>query len=200
MDEAVRREYVPVNAASKLGLKSALPKEKRPFTDAELELVDRALAETDRYGWKRVAYLLGRYQASRLSSCALPLSDIDLDREEIYYANPKGGRERAYSQPISEKLLPTLREIVEHRRANGYATLCDLPKLASLEFRRFLDSLNIKGVSHHCLRVGWITSAAKSGIPENVAMKYAGHGSVEIHRIYQKFSIADIRDVLKRLA
>jgi hypothetical protein len=202
MAEAVRREYVTTNVAAKLGLKHATPKAKRPFTDAELDAVDKHLVETDRYGWMRVAYLLGRYQAARLSSCALPLGDIDLHSETLTYRNPKGGPAKAYSQPISEKLLPALKDLVEHRRAEGHATLADIPTLASLEFRKLLDGLNVKGVSHHSLRVTWITKAALAGIPEVIAQKYAGHAtsSTEVHRLYVRLSTGDIREALKRLS
>jgi hypothetical protein len=61
------------------------------------------------------------------------------------------------------------------------------------------DSLEINGVSHHDLRRTWITKAAMSGIPESVACKFCNHSSLTVHRIYQKFSIGDMAEMLTRL-
>jgi integrase len=107
---------------------------------------------------------------------------------------------KAYTQPIDARLLPTLKEIVTHRRRNKCKTLCDLPELPSVEWRKFLDEMGIKGVSHHSLRVTWITKAALAGIPESVAQAFSNHDSTAVHRIYQKFTTDNIAKMLERLA
>jgi hypothetical protein len=202
LGEAVRRGYVATNVAWKLGVKRTPPKAKRPWTNEELSRVDAVLKDRDRYGWLRVTFLLGRYQAARLRQCDVPLEGIRLDQATptIYYPTPKGGTERAFSQPIDTRLLPELRELVAHRQAAGYTTLCELPRFgASLTWRRFLDGLGIHGVSHHALRVTWITNAALAGIHESVPKRFVNHASSEIHRIYQRFSGEDIALQLARL-
>lgn len=37
-----------------------------------------------------------------------------------------------------------------------------------------------------------ITRLARSGVPEAKAMKFVGHASTEIHRIYQRLSVDDL--------
>jgi integrase len=201
MKEAIVRKLVTDNPAQALGLKKDDPEESRAWTDAELERVDAELQQPEhRFGWIRVTFLLGRYQAARIGSCAVPLRLIDLKNKTIHFEKPKGGRERAYTQPIDERLVPALTEIVKHRTAKKETTLCDLPDFASLEWRRFLDGLGITDVSHHGLRRTWVTEAAKAGIPEAIACRFSNHSSVSVHRIYQRFTTDDVASMLKRLS
>jgi hypothetical protein len=205
MQEAHERHMVTENVARALGFEREEPEETRAWTDQELALVDTTLKERDRYGWLRVTYLLGRYQAARLGSCAVPLKCIDLKAHSITYPNPKGGRARSYTQPIDDRLLKPLREIIEHRKGEGKSTLCDIPDFTkgevppSVQWRQFLDALAITDVSHHCLRKTWVTEAALAGIPESVACKFSNHSSLTVHRIYQRFTTADMAGMLKRL-
>src|SRR6516162_7428170 len=64
IDEGIRREYCDRNPARKPGLKHDDRKEKRAWTDEELQRVDVELATRDPYNWMRVSFLLGRYQAA----------------------------------------------------------------------------------------------------------------------------------------
>jgi hypothetical protein len=200
LDEAIQREYCDRNPARKLGLKRDPRKEKRTWTPEELDLVDRTLAEREPYGWMRCTYLLGRYQSMRLRGCQVPLDCIDLQAGVIRYpANIMKGR-RELIQPIDERLQPLLADIVAHRLAAGPMTLCDVPQMASVDWHQFLRSLGITGISHHALRVTWISEAAKRAIPESAAMRFTGHSSAEIHRIYVKYSPSDLAAMLRRLS
>jgi hypothetical protein len=199
LGEAVQREYIPSNPATGIRIRREATKEKRPWTEAELAIVDAELIRLDRFGWMRTTFLLGRYQAARVASCALPLDAIDFDRKVIHWPPEVMKGAKPLTQPVDGRLLPDLREIAEHRRAAGHATLCDLPVLPSLEWRKFLDRLGIKGASHHGLRVTWITKAAMSGIPESIAMRFSGHSSQSVHRIYQRFGSDDVAEMLERL-
>jgi hypothetical protein len=99
---------------------------------------------------------------------------------------------------------------LEHRKAQGKQTLCDLPALPSLEWRRFLDGLksrigdaaepNILDISHHDLRRTWVTAACLAGIPEAAACRFTNHSSSEIHRIYLALTASDMSGMLDRLA
>lgn len=205
LEEALRPGYCQTNVARKLGIATEEAPDKRAWTDKELETVDAELAKPKhRFGWLRVTYLLGRYQAARLRSCELPLSCVDLENQRLFYPNPKGGKAKAFSQPIDKRLFPELEKIVKHRQAAGATTLCDLPaskdQLISLEWRKFLDGLGIHGVSHHDLRRTWITKAALSGkISEALACQFSNHSSLAVHRIYQAFTTDDMAAMLDRL-
>lgn len=90
-------------------------------------------------------------------------------------------------------------QIVARRRAAGASTLADMPDMASLHWRKFLDSLGMTNVSHHSLRVRWVSEAAKAGIHEAAAMRFSGHSSSEVHRIYLKLTTADLASQLEKL-
>jgi hypothetical protein len=64
----------------------------------------------------------------------------------------------------------------------------------------FLDGLGLPHLSHHGLRVSWISKAAVSGIPEAVARKFANHSSATVHRIYQRVGLEDVAGFLKNLS
>jgi hypothetical protein len=200
VDEAIRRQIAERNPARNLRIKQTPSKEKSAWTDEELAKVDAALVQAeDKYGWMRVSFLLGRYQASRLGQSVVPLSAIDLQRGVIHWPSAvvKGGK--AFSQPIIDGLKPMLADIVEYRRTHGHAALADLPQLPSLEWRKFLDSLGLRHLSHHGLRVSWVTKAAMAGIPEAVAQRFSNHSSTAVHRIYLRLSTGDMASMLKRL-
>jgi hypothetical protein len=199
LDEAVARGYCGSNVAKGLRFRHDKPKDKSAWTDAEIARVDATLEQTDRYGWMRTTFLLGRYQALRIRQCAVPLECIDLDRGMIHYPNEIVKMAKGFSQPISPKFLPTLRELVGHRRATGHRTLCDVPVLCSVEWRQFLDTLGLHHLSHHGLRVSWISRAALSGVPEIVARQFANHSSSIVHQIYQRASVENVASFLKNL-
>jgi hypothetical protein len=86
VDEAIRRGICEKNPARNLRIKKVPAKEKSVWSDAELSTVDTALATmADKYGWMRVSFLLGRFQASRLGQSVVPLSAIDLQRNVIHW-------------------------------------------------------------------------------------------------------------------
>lgn len=212
IDESIQRGYCDKNPCRNLRLKRTDPKEKQPFSDEQIANLDAIFAagkheypweygtsRVERYGWLHVTYLLGLYQAARLMQARVPLSCIDLDEKSIHWpANVvKGGK--GYSQPVDKRLLPELRKIVRLRKEAGEAMLCTIPILASLHWRKLLDSLGMRNVSHHSLRVRWVSEAAKVGIPEAVAMRFSNHSSSDVHRIYLKLTAGDMASMLDRL-
>lgn len=110
----------------------------------------------------------------------------------------KGGK--GYSQLIDPGFYPILQELMEHRQAIGSPLLCEIPLLASIEWRRFLDELAIKHLCHHGLRATWITRAALAGIPESLAKRFVNHASSQVHTIYQKITATDLMPMLDALA
>jgi hypothetical protein len=201
MEEAVRRGYARENPARKLGLQQAEQEHTPPWKDEQIKIALAEAEKADRFGWLHVALLMGYHQAVRLQQSAVPLNSIDLEREVIEYPGSivKGGK--PFTQSIYPEFLPILAEIVAHRRQLGESRLCSLPKLPSLQIRWFLDGLGFKELSHHGLRVSWITRAALAGFPESVAMRFANHASREVHAIYQRIGSSDVAkffDLLKK--
>jgi hypothetical protein len=211
-DESIARGHLEKNPARNLRIKRAPSKPKEPFTDKQLAKLDAVFASgshsyqfegkpvrVDSYSWLHVSYLLGRYQASRLQQARVPLSAIDFESNCIHWPAEimKGGK--AFTQQIDPRLAEVLPVIIDVRQKFHRETLADMPILASMHWRRFLDSLEMRNVSHHSLRVRWISEAAKAGWPEAAAMRFSNHSSVMVARIYQKFSPSDVSEMLKRL-
>jgi site-specific recombinase XerD len=202
LEEALNRGYIATNPARRMRLSKDRPAEKIPWSDDEVSKVQAALEERDRYGWLHVTLLMGYHQAVRLRQAGIPLSCVDFKRRLINYpsASVKGGK--GYSQPISPVFIETLKDIVRHRQKLGKSTLCDIPDHtkgqvpASVQWREFLDRLELHHLSHHGLRSAWITQAALRGIPESLAKRFVNHASTQVHEIYQKITATDLMPML----
>lgn len=194
LDEAVSRGYANANVARKLGLQTTQRKPKEVWTPEQIKVALDEAEKIDRFGWIRTVILMGRWQASRIGQCEVPLSGVDLERREFRFPGKvmKGGK--PFTQAIDPRFLPELSEIVAHRHSLGFKTLCDLPTSpsASMVLRRFLDRLGFTEISHHCLRVTWVTNAALAGVPESAAMRWVNHSSREVHAIYQRIGSNDV--------
>jgi hypothetical protein len=200
MDEAINRGYATVNPARKLHIEKSASAEKVPWSELEVEQVGNALAERDKFGWMHVTFLMGLYQAVRLRQARTPLSCIDFRRRIIAYPADKVKGGKAYSQPIDPGFFPILQELVAYRQAIGSPLLCEIPLLASIEWRQFLDELGLKHLCHHGLRATWITRAALAGIPESLAKRFVNHARSQVHAIYTKITASDLMPMLDALA
>lgn len=193
MQEAVRREFASGNPFMRLGLRKDKAKEKSPWSDEEIQTVAAAIGGQSHF--IRATFLLGLYQAARLRQCAVPLSDIDLKGKRITYRRTKG--DKPFTQPIDARCIDPLTALIAERKSGGHTTLCDIPVLPSVEWRRFLDSLNLPHLVHHGLRVTWITRAALSrgAVSQPEAKRFVNHGSTSVHELYQKLNAEDLAHV-----
>jgi len=199
LDEAIERRMTSANPARKLGLKRAPVEQKPIWSDTELDRVDADLDQRDKFGWMRGSFLLGRFQAARLRQCAVPLHCIDLDRKVVTYPDEIVKGRKGFTQALDDRVLPALREIIEHRRAIGSTVLCEFPQFPSLDWREYLDRLGYPHLVHHSLRRTSITKAALAGIPESVAQRFSNHDSSDVHRLYMRFTAGDMASMLARL-
>jgi integrase len=206
LDEAIARNFVSgVNVCRKLRIRADKPADKIPWSDEEVSMVQTELEKNHLYDWMHVSFLLGLHQAARLRMCAIPLSVIDFDKRIINYPGTvmKGGK--SFSQPIAPEFIDVLRSVVEHRRKLKKSTLAEIPdpykhqEPAGVQWRKLLDSLGLHNLSHHGLRVRWITQAALLGVHESMAMKFANHRGLAVHRIYQKIQNDDVATMLDGL-
>ncbi len=192
MDEAVQRGFARTNPARTLGLKKEEQEHKTPWTDEEVQRVGRALGSADKFGWMHVTFLMGLFQASRLRQCAEPLRLIDLNRQLINYADADVKGRKGFSQPIDPDFLPILRSIVELRIKLGHKTLCDIPPMPSIQWRKFLDKLDLGHLCHHGLRASLITRYAVAGVPEAMTRRFVNHAGKQIHELYQRITAVDL--------
>lgn len=194
MNEAVRREFAERNPCVRMGLKKDEAKEKSVWSDEEISAVSAAIHTQPH--WLRCTFVLGLYQAARLRQVPR-LSGIDFSRMQITYHTTKGNK--PFTHPMDERAKPLLEQLVAERKTQDpkAVTLCDIPVNypPSLVWREFLTSLGLDHLSHHGLRVTWITRAAVAGVHMSLAKRFVNHGSTAVHEIYQKLSVSDIEGV-----
>jgi len=211
MGEAVNRELVTRNPLTNLRIAKDPEKERSPFSEQQLAKLDAIFNDgghryafkgehlVERFGWLHTCYLFGKWQAVRLRQCAALLSVVDMEHNVLRWPASLMKQRRDHVQPIRKGFQSELRELVRLRLEAGETTLANLPPLPSLHWRAFLDSLNMRNVSHHGLRSYVITRMAVSGVPESACMKWVGHSSQAIHRVYQRFSTDDLAALVDRV-
>ena len=184
MYEALKRGYVASNPISKLRLKGDSAAEKPEFTPVQIEQLRQALV--GRPEWMRISFEIALYQGCRFSETCVPLSDVNLKEGTITF-RLKGGKRH------TTKLNPALRPLFEKLIADGRETAFEMPvRNSTRDWSRLFRRLKMKGYSFHCLRVSAITALARAGINEQTAMRFIGHSSTEIHRVYQRLRVDDL--------
>lgn len=201
LNEAEARGYIIKNPIRSERMEGAKPKAKSVWTRAEIDTVRAALGTPDnKFGWLHVSFMLGYYQASRIGQSVLPISCIDLERKIIHWPDQLVKGSKGFDQAIDPRFLPILKELIAHRQQLGKGTLCDMTSFCSLGWRRFLDSLGFRHLSHHGLRSVWVTRAALAGIPESAAKKFVNHTSSVVHQIYTRITAMDLAPMLEKLS
>jgi integrase len=191
MREAVRRGYAQGNPCFRLteDVPPTKAPEKPEFTDAQIEAVRAELRRRDGLGrpsdWMAIAFEIALHTGCRISATQIPMERIDFENNTITF-HEKGGE--VFTAPIH----PGLRPLLVRLRDEGRAVTCELPRFASRNFGRVLHSI---GLPHtmHCARVTVISRLARSGVPEQQAMRYVHHANWATHKIYQRLKPADVR-------
>lgn len=183
MYEAVKRSYIATNPIARLGLKLDRQREKPELTPMQIEQVREELKRSPE--WMRTCFEVALLQGCRLAETSVPFSDVDMERETITFTIK---RNRRHTTKLHPSLVPMLRSLV----SRGYEKTCELPRGASYEFHRLFKRLGMNGLSFHCLRVTAITRLARAGIPEGTALRFIGHSSSAIHRLYQRLQVSDL--------
>ena len=75
----------------------------------------------------------------------------------------------------------------------------DMPAQRARNWHRFFRKIGLPHISFHCTRVTVITRLARAGVPEQQAMRFIGHATLEVHRIYQKLKTGDLSDCVSVL-
>jgi integrase len=72
---------------------------------------------------------------------------------------------------------------------------CILPKMAAKEWHFFFKEVGLPHLSFHSTRVTVVTKMARAGINQQQAMRYVGHASETVHRVYQRLTALDVAGV-----
>ena len=192
MEEAVRRGFCSVNPCKSLGLKKEKAAEKPAITDEEVAKIRKELANEEWPEWMSVAFEIAIRQGCRLRETSVPLRDIDLARQTITF-NAKGGKR--FTTALHPELIP----MVQKWKTEGRATTCDMPTMPSKWWWMLFKKLKMRHLCFHCTRVTVITRLARAGVSISQAMRFVGHASETIHRVYQRLSVDDLGPCLKAL-
>ena len=191
---AIKRGFIELNPCSSLGIKKHKPKEKPELTDQDIALIRNQLQKLQMPEWMVTCFEIGIHQGCRLAETQIPFTQIDFKKKTILF---KAKGQKDFTAPLHPKLLPILQKL----KKKGLLMTCVLPFMPSKQWWRFFKKIGLhqKGVSFHCTRVTVITRLIRAGKPENVVKKIVNHASTEVHRIYQRLGVEDVRGALDDL-
>lgn len=192
VDEAIRLGYADTNPCRKIGIKKHAPKVKPEFADEDIALIREKLkVELE---WMRISFEIAIRHGTRLRATSIDLNrDVDWIRHTVTF-HEKG--HKTFTTPLSPDLLP----MFERLKEEGRTRTCDLPVNASKYWTKFFRRIGKSQYCFHCCRVTTISKLARNGVPESHAIKFVGHASTEIHRVYQRLRAEDLQachDVLR---
>lgn len=199
MSEAVTRGLVGANPVERLGVPRPAPREKPALTAVQVQQVRDELVNGHRPNsgpwpvWMRHCWEVAVAQGCRIRETGVPLDCVDETRGTITFPATKGDR------PFTTALNPDLLPLVRERRAAGASRLCDLPPNPSYWFGDLFRKLGMSGVSFHCTRVTVVSRLARAGVSQSQAMRFVGHASATVHRLYQRLGVEDLGACLTAL-
>ena len=200
----MRRGYAEGNPLLHPGIQKHKPAEKPAMTDEEITKIRAELARWPE--WMRTSFEIAIYTGCRQGDTNIPLKDVDLEAKTITLEKPKGGAERAFTVPMREELVPLFTRLKAERTNDqtafdfvGTGSKWEKPSKMWWRFFKQNDELNLPHLTFHCTRVTFVTRGAKQGVPQSKMMKLVNHASEEIHRVYQRLVVADVRDELNAI-
>lgn len=194
MKEAQRRGYCEANPLYQMGLRRRNVAEKPEISDAEKWQIVRGLrARGPKRQWMRTMFIVAMHQGCRKSETSVPLSDIDLERGTIKF-RAKGHNQEKHV--FTTALHPRLKHLVRWCRAKNMDTLTgERPEHDSRVWWEFFQKIELPHLSFHSTRVTVVTKMARNGVPKQKAMRFIGHASETVHRIYERLVPEDVADV-----
>ena len=191
--EAQRREWIIQNPASRLGIKPIKPKERQEMTMADIELIrSRLPKESD----ARIAFEIALHQGCRLRETSLPLDRFNLEEGTVTFDTKGGGTHVTLIHP---ELRPLIKRLIE----DGCEYTWEYHDEAARNFSRLFRKLKLRkrNISFHSTRVTAVTRLARSGtVSEQQAMRFIGHSSAVVHKVYQRLGAHDLKGCLKALS
>jgi len=193
MREAMRRGFASANPLSGMGIGRLDPKEKPEIKDEDIPTILAALEkQPPERAWMKTAFLIGYCSGCRLSETRIAMTALDLERKRMTF---RGKGNKVFEVPIHDALLPYLVKL----KAEGRTHTCNIPSNPSKYWTNFFKAVNMPQYCFHCLRVTFITRAARAGLQERDVMKLVNHASTTIHRVYQRMRADDLESPLNRI-
>lgn len=206
IEEAIKRGYAEKNVAARTGFKKEPSPEKPEMTDAEIAAIRKRLVDEKWPEWMLTSFELALHQCCRLQETRIAMRNVNL-REGTILLHRKGrnGKPKIHTVPIHPKVRPMLEKFAAEKRT----FTCDLPPRASIHWHWFFKGRDEPGhkwesflphLTFHCTRVTVITRWARAGVPISQAMRFAGHAREEIHRVYQRLQVDDLKACLAAIS
>ena len=99
--------------------------------------------------------------------------------------DPAEARRRALAH---SNLIP----LIERLKSTGRTRTFDMPAQIGREWTRFFRKIGLGHLCFHCTRVSVVTRLCRAGVSQPQAMRFVGHASETIHRIYQRLRAEDV--------
>lgn len=206
--EAVRREFIPANPWSQLGIRRQRVKHTPAMTRDEIAQIRAALLAREgklpiTQRWMTVSFEIALHQGVRLSATMVPMErvhldprtdpakKINLDRITVV-TKGRNGDPKVQALPIH----PALRGLLLELRAAGARHTCELPTLAAKEWWKFRRDHGLAHLRFHSTRATLATEFARANVPLQKAKEMLGHKSESVHLAYLHLSAADVADEL----
>ena len=191
--EAQKRGWIHSNPASRLGIDPVKAKERQELTLADIALIRFHLEEGSD---QRIAFEIALHQGCRLKETSLPLAAFDLEEGTVTFEIKGGSTHLTLLHP---DLIPLIRDLKAKKRKVTW----EYHDQAARDFSRIFRKLKLRkrGISFHSTRVTAVTRLARSGkVSEAQAMRFIGHSSAVVHKVYQRLGAHDLKGCLKALA
>ena len=181
--EAIRRGLAVTNPFLRLGIAKGPTREKPEITDAEIMTIRQALKT--RPEWMQISFEIAIHQGCRFAETCLPVSQINLERMEITF-DAKGGR--TFTTKLHDALVP----LISRLKAEGRSRTYEMPVQKARDWTRLFRKIGLRHLCFHCTRVTVITRLCRANVSESQAMRFVGHASETIHRVYQRLRAEDV--------
>ena len=168
--------------------------DKRALTGEEIKILSCVLPDAPPA--MRYLTLMGFFMGCRIKMAAkLNIDQVDFDKRLINFGKFK---RKKHTQSLHNSL---------------YSYLMDYPLLPggwfvdqsvenwSAHYCHWMDKVReqtglFKDITHHCLRVTFITMLVESDLPEQVTMEIIGHSRPETHRVYKDIKAAKFQSTI----
>ena len=194
MSHAVKMEMTQGNPLLRMGVKRAEHSVKEEFTDDDLTKLYAAFAKhSSENDWRYIAFRIASETGCRLSETQIPWKNINFENNTIFFEKPKGGLAKGYTTILPTSLRPLLERIVQL----GGKFTCELPPNASNLMNNLIKRVaGLRGHSFHCTRVTFNTRLERNPeISGRVAMRALNHTSAQVHAVYQRHDVEDLRQI-----
>ncbi|MFS0555787.1 site-specific tyrosine recombinase/integron integrase [Brevibacillus reuszeri] len=197
-----KKELVERNIAFSLENIKLQQKERTYLTEPEVNELVQAID----HDLIRLVVTFLYYTGLRISECLnLKVDDVDLNRQMVHVRAGKGNKDRVV--PLSDKIVPLLREYSEHVRpqtSDRFFATDKTGKLSPVYVNRVLAETTEKlgwkkTVTAHILRHSFASQLVKKDVNLVQIQKLLGHSSLKVTSIYTHADTDQLKDAVSVL-